>query len=42
MNERAGVLLEVLSADAAAEKTIDIWRRFGDMTMEVVGTTAFG
>lgn len=40
MLERAAIFNKVMAANTG--KVVDIWRLFGDMTLEVVGTTAFG
>ncbi len=42
MNEAAELLMRNLSAAAKAGRPVDIHRLLGDMTMQVVGTTAFG
>ncbi|KAK9827982.1 hypothetical protein WJX81_005128 [Elliptochloris bilobata] len=42
MNEAAELLIDTLSAAAKAGRSVDIHRLLGDMTMAVVGTTAFG
>ena len=42
MNEAAELLMRNLAAAAAAGRPVDIHRLLGDMTMQVVGTTAFG
>jgi len=42
MNEAAELLMRNLGAAAAAGRPVDIHRLLGDMTMQVVGTTAFG
>lgn len=42
MNEAATLLIERLAAAAAAGAPVDIHALLGDMTMQVVGTSAFG
>ena len=42
MNERAAKLLTRLSTAEGEGKEVNIWRLFGDMTFDVVGSTAFG
>ncbi|KAK9820578.1 hypothetical protein WJX72_011843 [[Myrmecia] bisecta] len=42
MNSATDVLLHGLDAAAQQGRVVDIWRMFGEMTMHVVGTTAFG
>ena len=42
MNEAAELLMRNLAAAAKAGRPVDIHRLLGDMTMQVVGTTAFG
>lgn len=42
MNEAAELLMRNLAAAAKARRPVDIHRLLGDMTMQVVGTTAFG
>ena len=42
MNDSAATLAQRLGRAAEGAQTIDIWRFLGDMTMEVVGTAAFG
>ena len=42
MNEAATLLIERLAAAAAAGAPVDMHALLGDMTMQVVGTTAFG
>mmetsp|Transcript_30640 Transcript_30640/g.86665 ORF Transcript_30640/g.86665 Transcript_30640/m.86665 type:complete len:403 (-) Transcript_30640:455-1663(-) len=42
MNDRATKLLGRLSEAEVEEKEVNIWRMFGDMTFDVVGSTAFG
>ena len=42
MNEAAELLIRNLAAAAKADQPVDIHRLLGDMTMQVVGTTAFG
>ena len=42
MNDSASVLAQRLGRAAEGGQTIDIWRVLGDLTMDVVGTAAFG
>lgn len=42
MNEAAELLVRKLNAAAKAELPVDIHKLLGEMTMGVVGTTAFG
>ena len=42
MNEAAELLVRKLDAAAKAELPVDIHKLLGEMTMGVVGTTAFG
>ena len=42
MNEAATLLIERLAAAAAAGTPVDMHALLGDMTMQVVGTSAFG
>ena len=42
MNDSAATLAQRLGRAAEGGQAIDIWRFLGDMTMEVVGTAAFG
>jgi len=42
MNEAAELLTRKLADAAAAGAPVDVHRLLGDMTMQVVGTTAFG
>ena len=42
MAESAGRLCRQLGSAADEGREVDIWRELGKMTMDVVGTTAFG
>ena len=42
MNEAAQRMIKVLAAPARSGQPVDVWRLFGELTMDVVGTTAFG
>ncbi len=42
MNASAERLVNVLAAKAKSGEEVEIWRLFGCLTMEVVGSTAFG
>lgn len=42
MNEATALLLEKLDAAALQGKSFNVHAAFKDMTMQVVGTTAFG
>ena len=42
MNDCASLLIDRLHAAAASSTEIDIWQIMGDMTMDVIGTAAFG
>lgn len=42
MNEATDILLMKLAAAAKETRVIDLYKLIGDMTLQVVGTTAFG
>ena len=42
MTQGADKLCDNLSILAAKGKAVDIWRQFGQMVIDVVGTAAFG
>ena len=42
MAESAGRLCRQLGSAAEEGREVDLWRELGKMTMDVVGTTAFG
>ena len=42
MNSSATVLAQRLSRVADTGEIVDIWRWIGDVTMDVVGSAAFG
>lgn len=42
MNEATDILLMKLAAAAKEDRVIDLYKLIGDMTLQVVGTTAFG
>lgn len=42
MNASAERLVNVLAAKTKSGEEVEIWRLFGCLTMEVVGSTAFG
>lgn len=42
MNASAEQLADVLAAKAETGEEVEIWRLFGCLTLEVVGSTAFG
>ena len=42
MNEATDILLMKLAAAAKEDRVVDLYKLIGDMTLQVVGTTAFG
>lgn len=42
MNDAAERLVDAVAAKSRAGEEVEIWRLFGNLTMEVVGSAAFG
>lgn len=42
MNSASERLVDIVAAKARAGEEVEVFRLFGNMTMEVVGSTAFG